>query len=134
LVVPGSTIPLDGRTANFFGAVVLSLKATRSEPGLWRLSVAVTFLRSSKRKRSSDAGEVRLGGGGGGVFGEFFVFEVEERRLALEGKGRGSRPLLLPLFLPGFCSALRRVDMLTWVQLEQPVPGRHDDLLSLSVF
>ena len=28
LVVPGSTIPLDGRTANFFGAVVLSLKAT----------------------------------------------------------------------------------------------------------
>ena len=55
LVVPGSTIPLDGRTANFFGAVVLSLKATRSEPGLWRLSVAVTFLRSSKRKRSSDA-------------------------------------------------------------------------------
>ena len=55
MVVPGSTIPLDGRTANFFGAVVLSLKATRSEPGLWRLSVAVTFLRSSKRKRSSAA-------------------------------------------------------------------------------
>jgi len=55
LVVPGSTIPLDGRTANFFGAVVLSLNATRSEPGLCRLSVAVTFLRSSKRKRSSAA-------------------------------------------------------------------------------
>ena len=97
LVVPGSTIPLDGRTANFFGAVVLSLKATRSEPGLWRLSVAVTFLRSSKRKRSSDArkrGWRRWGWGWG------WRFEGEQGQRSRFFRGGPPFSLSLPFSLP----------------------------------
>ena len=101
--MPGSTIPLDGRTANFFGAVVLSLKATRSEPGLWRLSVAVTFLRSSKRKRSSDATQ---GWGAGSVSGTGGFSRVSKGKVEVH-EGCLSRSLSLsPSPSPSFPASL----------------------------
>ena len=47
LLLPGSTMPLLGRTQYFLGLVVLTLKATRSPVGFCRVNVHGTFLRSS---------------------------------------------------------------------------------------
>jgi hypothetical protein len=47
LLLPGSTMPLLGRTQYFLGLVVFTLKATRSPVGFSSVSVHGTFLRSS---------------------------------------------------------------------------------------